>query len=121
MKQFRNLLLAALMCVVLTNCGASTGADWATADFNKYGSNYAPFPVERLKTGMSKAEVSSIFSSGMRPVSGGSHEVYAVDRWVSAPGPDYVGERLFLRFEGGKLSHWKIEAANTAVVVPGSW
>lgn len=120
MKPLRHLVFAVLICAALPNCGANSGADWATADFNKYDNNYAPFPVERLKNGMSKSDVSAILPA-MKPVSGGRSEVYAVDRWVSAPGPDYVGERLFLRFDGGKLSQWKIESAATAVVVPRSW
>lgn len=120
MKQPAHLVLAVLMCATLPNCGTNNGADFATADFNKYDNNYAPFPVEKLKSGMSKAEVSGVLPA-MRPVSGGSSEVYAVDKWVSVAGPDYVGERLFLRFDRGKLSQWKIETANTAVVVPRSW
>jgi hypothetical protein len=89
------------------------------ADFNKYDRNYAPFPTERLKIGMSKAEAVAIFGVGMKSVSAEANgETYEVEKWKSVAGPDYIDERLIMRFDRDRLATWKVEKANVLTVAP---
>lgn len=116
------LAFAVTIIPFLAGCNSPSGASWAEADFNKYDKNYADFPVDRLTIGMPKAEVERIF--GPKLVSSGadaSFESYTVEKWVSAPGPDFVGEHLHLRFKDGRLSDWHVERPSQATIVPRSW
>src|SRR4051812_35542107 len=84
------LALAGMLCGCASN---PSGSNWAAADLNKYGQNYAPFPTERLRIGMSVKELVPIFASGMvRVAAAPDGEVFKVDKWVSVAGPDYVDE-----------------------------
>lgn len=117
----------ALLIVMLALGGCATnpeGSNWGLADLNKYGKNYAPFPTDRLQIGMPKAAVVAMFGGSMQRVAAEpTAETFVVERWVSVAGPDYVGERLFLRIDRDRLANWKIDQAgqSTVMVVPRSW
>lgn len=109
------------IAILLTGCSPA-GANWVAADFNKYDRNYAAFPTAELKIGMSKAEAQAMFGANMKVVSADkTTETYMVERWVSVPGPDYVGERLLLRFNNDALSDWKIDSGSVTTVAPRAW
>jgi hypothetical protein len=98
------------------------GSNWALADFNKYERNYAAFPTERLQIGMSKVDAQAMFGQNMTRVAAEpTAETYAVDKWVSVAGPDYIGERLYLRFDHDRLANWRVAAGNAIQIVPRSW
>lgn len=109
----------ALLCA---GCASNpSGSNWAVADFNKYGLNYAPFNVDRLQPGAPLAEIKALYPSATRIAAGPNSETYSVDRWESVQGPDYVAERLIMRFQNGRLAEWKIDSSGTVTVVPRSW
>jgi len=111
---------AAWLAVMLTGCASSPqGANWALADFNKYDRNYAAFPTEKLRIGMPKGEALSLFGANAKSVSAEANgETYVVDKWLAVAGPDYVEERLFMRFERDKLANWKVDKGNVVTVAP---
>jgi hypothetical protein len=110
--------LFVLLSVHLGGCTNNSGANWATADFNKYDKNYKPFPTERLRTGMSRAEIQSLFGSHLeRSGADEGGEIYSVDRWVDVAGPDYLEDRLVLRIAGDRLRSWRIEKVRQTVTV----
>src|SRR6266404_472510 len=106
----RIALLTMLTAISVAGCVTNPeGSNWALADFNKYDRNYAPFPTDRLAIGMSKAQVTSLFGNYLHRVSADSAtETFVVERWVAIAGPDYVGERLMLRFDHERLAGWKV-------------
>lgn len=60
-----------------------------------------------------------MFGANIRRVSAEqTGETYVVDRWKSVAGPDYVDERLVMRFDRDRLATWKIEKANIVTVAP---
>jgi hypothetical protein len=103
----RSVIVAILCSLGVAGCASNpTGSNWALADFNKYDRNYAAFPTDQLKIGMSKAEAQAMFGPNMRRVSAEpSAETYVVDKWVSVAGPDYVGEQLIMRFDRDRLAN----------------
>lgn len=117
--------IALLILVALSATGCATnpqGSNWALADFNKYDRNYSAFPTDRLAIGMPKAQVLPFFGDNLHRVSAeATTETFVVERWVAVAGPDYVGERLFLRFERDRLAAWKTDNGGTVTVVPRSW
>ncbi|MHB2168029.1 hypothetical protein [Alsobacter sp. R-9] len=118
MKKYQ-VLMAGLVCA---GCQSPQGSTWAMADFNKYGLYYDEFPTASLSIGMSTASLRSLFGQNMKAVEAGpSGTVYAVDRWVSVAGPDYVGQRLYLNMHNDQLIGWKVANAETLTVVPRSW
>ena len=116
-------LVFATVLIALTGCASNpNGSNWAVTDFNKYGNNYAPFPTDQLRVGMPKSDADRLFGAHLISVSADqSSETYVVERWASVTGPDYVEERLSMRFQNGKLSDWKIAKANTLTVAPRTW
>ncbi|SRR6266478_8005870 len=107
----------------LASCASNPeGSNWALADLNKYDRNYAPFPTDRIKIGMSKAEAQAMFGANMKRVSAESAaETYVVERWVAVAGPDYVGEQFFMRFDRDRLANWKVDKGNVVTVAPRTW
>jgi hypothetical protein len=120
---FRCGIAAILFAICVVGCASNPqGSNWALADINKYDRNYAAFPTDRLKIGMSKAEAQAMFGANMKPVSAEpTAETFVVERWIAVAGPDYVGERLFMRFDRDRLANWKVENANVVTVVPRTW
>lgn len=119
----RSGVIVFLLALGVANCASNPeGSNWALADFNKYDRNYAPFPTDRLKIGMPKAEAQAIFGVNMKSVSAGPEtESFVVDRWVAVAGPDYVGEQLSMRFDRDRLANWKVDKGNVLTVVPRAW
>ncbi len=108
----RSAILAAfLITAALGGCATNpAGSDWMAADFNKYDSNYAAFPTNRLTVGMPRSELAAIFGKNLRQVEANQNrEVLAVDRWASVQGPDHVNSRLLLTVRDNKLSSWSVE------------
>ena len=119
MRSVLLLMLPIAMAGCVSNPEAS---NWALADLNKYDRNYAPFPTDRLKIGMPKAEAQAMFGANMKPVSAEpTAATFVVERWVAVTGPDYVGERLFMRFDRDRLANWKVDNANVVTVAPRTW
>jgi hypothetical protein len=82
-------------------CAAPQGAHWATADFDKRGEYYAAFPTERLRIGMTLAEVQALFGNKLRlGAQGPDYRVFYVKQWESQPGEDEVNGILALNFVG---------------------
>ena len=119
----QSVIIASLFALGAVGCASNPeGSNWALADLNKYDRNYASFPTDRLKIGMSKAEAQAMFGANMKRVSEEpTAETFVVERWVAVAGPDYVGERLFMRFDRDQLANWKIDNANVTTVVPRTW
>ncbi len=115
-------VIVGLLMVALAGCQSPQGSTWAVADFNKYGLYYDEFPTETLQIGMSMSSLRGLFGPHMKSVEAGpTGTVYAVDRWTSVAGPDYVTQRLYLNVQGEKLLGWKISNADTMTIVPRSW
>jgi hypothetical protein len=113
-----------LLLAALTACGsAPDGGSFAATDLNKYGNNYAAFPTDKLRVGMPFSAASEAFPKMTKIAADTGGETFSVERWASVAGPDYVDERLYLRFSGGKLANWKVEKAGptSVAVVPNSW
>jgi hypothetical protein len=103
--------VALSLCLLLAACVSSKGANPLVTDFDKGGLNYDRFPVERLSIGMPVAELQAMFGRTLVRVGSSSKgDAYVVERWVSVPGPDYVGERLFITVENGALASWRISS-----------
>jgi hypothetical protein len=118
-----SVIFVILLALGVASCASNPeGSNWALADFNKYDRNYAPFPTDRLKIGMSKAEAQAMFGANMKRVSADQEtETFVVDRWVAVAGPDYVGEQLFMRFDRDRLANWKVDKGNVITVTPRAW
>ena len=116
-------IAAILFAVCVAACASNPkGSNWALADLNKYDRNYTPFPTGRLKIGMPKAEAQAMFGANMKRVSADpAAETFVVERWVAVAGPDYVGERLFMRFDRERLANWKVDNGNVVTVAPRTW
>ena len=88
----------------LASCSSPRGSSWVSADFNKYDLNYENFRTNSLRVGDSKSAVVSALGIGYETIEAGSnYEVLAFQKWVSVPGPDYVGSTLYLRFENDRI------------------
>jgi hypothetical protein len=117
----RLLAMSVIVAASLTGCASPRGSSWAVADFNKYDLNYDRFPTEQLQIGQLKAESVRILGDHFKTVEASEEgEVLSWDRWVSVQGPDYVAERLLIRFRDGRLARWKT-TSDTIEIVPRSW
>jgi hypothetical protein len=115
----RSALLVTISIAMAGCVSNPEGSNWAVADLNKYDRNYAAFPTDRLKIGMPKAEAQAMFGGNMKRVSADPvAETFVVERWVAVAGPDYVGERLFMRFDRDRLANWKVDNGNVVTVAP---
>lgn len=110
------------LSLLLAGCGGSpNGASWASADFNKYDQNYQRFNTSGLEVGDTKNEVLANLNIAYEVIEAGKgYQVLAFQRWVSVPGPDYVGNTLYIRLENERLANWKV-TSDTISVAPRSW
>ena len=110
-------LMLALVAIALPGCTTQGGANWWTADFNKYDKNYADFPTSQIRIGQSKDALTSLLGEDYAVIEAtAEYEILAYEKWAAPAGPDYVESRLLLRMEKEKLVRWTVTDESVEVV-----
>ena len=114
-----------LVAFLLQGCASigknPEGSEYWYADYNKYDKNYADFPTADLRIGQTSDEIIEMLGSDFNVIEATSdYRVIAYDKWISVPGPDYVGQRLLITLTNDRIEKWSIQN-NTIENVPRSW
>jgi hypothetical protein len=113
-----------ILLLLAATAPALAQANWWLKDIENPEANYRPLTVDGLRVGQSRADIETLLGRSLdRVASSSSGETYMVEQWVAVQGPDYVENRLYLKFVRGTLAAWQIERAGWrgAPARPPAW
>lgn len=110
MKFFRLALLLAIVFTFSSCVSIGNGANWFYADFSTYDKNFKDFDVSNIRIGMSEKELTDALPQYSPKIVAESKttKTFQYEKWRAVPGPDYLEQKLFIKFENGEVVEYQI-------------